>query len=101
MAGLAGEKDALDDLKLAATVLMETDPAGRLAVLFEARRLQAEGQLAPAILPYRLAAERGATSKDRAEAWCELAEMAAKTSAKDDAAEAKRRCDAEKTAPAP
>ena len=87
--------------RLAATALMETDPSGRLAVLFEARRLQAEGQLAPAILPYRLAAERAGTSKDRAEAWCELAELAAKTSAKDDAGEAKRRCDAEKTAPAP
>ncbi len=97
----AGQKDALEDLKLGATALMETDPSGRLAVLYEARLLQAEGQAVPAILPYRLAAERAGTSKDRAEAWCELAEMAARTPAKDDAGEAKRRCDAEKTAPAP
>jgi Flp pilus assembly protein TadD/Tfp pilus assembly protein PilF len=96
-----GELTALDDLQLAATALAETDPAGRLAVLFEARRLQAEGQLVPAILPYRLAAERATASKDRAEAWCELAEMAAKTASKDDAGEAKRRCAAEQTAPQP
>ncbi len=95
------KREALDDLKLAATVLMETEPSGRLAVLFEARLLQAQGQLAPAILPYRLAAERGVTSKDRREAWCELADLAAKTPAKEDAAEARRRCDAEKTAPGP
>ena len=95
----AGQTDALADLELAATGLLETDPSGRLAVLFEARRLQAQGQLVPAILPYRLAVERSGTARDRAEAWCELADMAAKTSAKDDAAEAKRRCEAEKTAP--
>ena len=93
--------EALDDLRLAATALVETDPSGRLAVLYEARRLQAEGQPVPAILPYRLAAERATTSKERAEAWCELAEMAEKTPAKDDAAEAKRRCQAEYTAPKP
>ena len=97
----AGQTDALPDLDLAATGLLETDPSGRLAVLFEARRLQAQGQLVPAILPYRLAVERSGTAKERAEAWCELAEMAVKTPAKDDAAEAKRRCEAEKTAPAP
>lgn len=95
------KQQAALDLQHGATALMECDPAGRLAVLFEARALQAMGQLQQALLPYRLAAERGPSAETRAEAWCELADLAAKIPAKDDAAEAQRRCAAERTGNTP
>ena len=90
----AARQAALADLQFAAEALAECDPAGLASVLYEARRLQAENQPTAAIVPYRLAAERASTPNERKEAWCELAEVAARTTADADAAEAKRRCSA-------
>ncbi len=88
--------ETLADLNLAAQALEETDLAGSSAVLAEARLFVAKGRAEAAFGPYRMAAERAKTSANRAEAWCELAEVARKAAKADEAAEAKRHCDADR-----
>jgi tetratricopeptide (TPR) repeat protein len=88
----AGGTDAVPDLQLAAAAIEETEPAGRQAVLTEARLFVARGKPEAALLPYRLAAERAQTREERAEVWCELAEIATKADRPEDAAEAGRHC---------
>jgi len=91
------EKSAANThLQLAATILEETDPASRLAVLFEARAAVTGGKPETSLPAYRLAAERAQTAAERAEAWCELADVAARVNARDDAAEATRHCVADR-----
>lgn len=80
------------DLRFAQQQLEETAPAGRLSVLYEARVAVAEGRARAALPLYRLAADRGSRARHRAEAWCELERVATRAAAKDDAAEAARRC---------
>ncbi len=95
--GEEAEKTAANNhLQLAATILEETDPASRLSVLFEARAAVSRGKPETSLPAYRLAAERAQTAAERAEAWCELADVAAKANARDDAAEATRHCVADR-----
>jgi hypothetical protein len=86
----------LEDLRLAAQALEEADPAGRASVLAEARASVAAGSLMAALPVYRLAAERSKTKTERAEVWCELADVAQGTAATADREEAVRRCAAER-----
>ena len=95
------KQEALADLTLATTAMRECIPGTRTALLHEARQLHASGQTLPALGPYRMAAEKATTAKDRAEIWCELADITAQSGPKDDAAEARRRCLAERPAPSP
>lgn len=93
---LAEEKSRhLADLRLAAQALEEADPAGRASVLAEARASIAAGSTMAALPVYRLAAERSKTKTERAEVWCELADVAQGTAATADREEAVRRCTAE------
>jgi tetratricopeptide (TPR) repeat protein len=91
----AVRKAAKDDLLRAAAALEECDPAGRAAVLWEARSAVAKGDDAGALHVYRMAAERGKTPAERKEAWCELADAAARAKRVDEAGEGKRKCEAD------
>ena len=88
----ATKKQRIGDLKLAARRLEEVVPTRRASVLYEARLAVAQGRLKWALPIYRDAAGRAASEAQRAEVWCELAVVAERAAAKDDAAEAKRRC---------
>lgn len=104
----AGAKDAdtaraalSADLLLAAQTIEASHPGNRLGPLFEARHAVAEGKPLAALPPYRLATERSENTAERAEAWCELRDAATSGGARDDAAEAQRRCVIERPAPKP
>jgi tetratricopeptide (TPR) repeat protein len=97
------QTEAKADLKLAAGILEEVEPAGRRSVLAEARSLRAHGQLPEAVQVYRLAADRSKSSPERAEVWCEAAEAglqlagkAGSAELKEQAQELERRCVAER-----
>ena len=80
------------DLERAAQRLEEVVPTRLASVLFEARVAVVQGQLKAALPIYREAARRAKTARTRQMSWCELAWVAQKAAAKDDAAEATRRC---------
>ena len=84
-------------MELAAKRLEEVIPTRRPSVLYEARVAVAQKRLKWSLPIYREAARRSDTAKLRAEVWCELVVVAKKAGAKDDAAEATRRCDAART----
>lgn len=94
----AAQASAAADLQRAWQWLEERQPAGRLAALFEARAAVAAGKPAMALAPYRLAAERGTSAVERAEAWCEAVEAAQKAHLAAEQAEAERRCAADRPA---
>ncbi|MCB9739768.1 MAG: hypothetical protein H6747_10910 [Deltaproteobacteria bacterium] len=88
----AKRKALIAELRLAQAQIEEASPANRLAALFEARRMVAEGQGKASLPIYRLAADRSNRARHRAEAWCELERVATAEKAEDDAKEAARRC---------
>jgi len=82
-------------LKRAAQRLEEVIPTRRASVLYEARAAVVSKRYKWALPIYRETARRSESASERAEAWCELKWVADKAKAKDDAAEAGRRCAAE------
>lgn len=92
----AARRMLVRDVKIGARQLEETTPHTYAQAIWEARSAVATGALKMSMPAYRLAAKRAHRKQDRRAAWCELAEIARKTKAKEAQGEADRRCVAER-----